>query len=95
MPCCEHCAELQRRVAALEEMVFRKHAARIAILDLLRAWPGPFTVQQIEAALKERKLEISAGPGPALTKWELEEKEKAAAAVADSALRTPQSPLNP
>jgi len=40
-------------------------------------------------------LKLFPWPGPALTKWELEEKEKAAAAVADSALRTPQSPLKP
>ena len=64
MNCCEHCAELQRRVAALEEMVFRTHRSRNAILKLLAEWPGPFTVQQIESALKEREPEISAGLKP-------------------------------
>lgn len=50
---CEHCADLVRRVAALEEMVFRTSRTRRAILRVLASWPGPFTVQQIQQALSE------------------------------------------
>ncbi len=59
--CCEHCADLLRRMAALEEQVFRKHSARNAIFRVIDAWPGPFTPQQILKALLEFEPEVAAG----------------------------------
>lgn len=53
-------AELRRRVHALEEQVFRKHAARRAVEKIVEAWPGPFTIQQIEAALKHSDPAVAA-----------------------------------
>jgi hypothetical protein len=45
--------ELERRVAALEEALFRTHKARKAIESIIKKWPGDFSIQQIESALKE------------------------------------------
>jgi len=50
--------ELRRRVASLEEMIFRKHRARRCMERIVQAWPGPFTVQQIDKALAEFHPEI-------------------------------------
>jgi hypothetical protein len=59
--CCEHCAELLRRVGALEEMVFRKHAVRKTVLRIIASWPGPFTPQQIFDAVKVFAPDQAAG----------------------------------
>jgi hypothetical protein len=47
-------ADLTRRVAALEGYCFHTQRHRAALLQLLNAWPGPFTIQQISAALEQR-----------------------------------------
>ena len=50
--------ELKRRVSALEEMLFRTHRIRKAIDHVVNNWPGPFTVQEIEKAIREFHAEV-------------------------------------
>lgn len=51
-------ADLKRRVSALEEMAFRKHRHRRCLERIVEKWPGPFTCQQIQEAVKEFHPEI-------------------------------------
>lgn len=81
---CEHCADLQRRVAALEEMVFRTHRARKIILQTIEAWPGPFTAQQIETAIKEFHPEVFSGLKPYAVTNQITRLEKTSAVVREN-----------
>jgi len=52
--------ELRRRVAALEEFIFRTKRAKNCILGIIEKWPGPFTIQQIDQAIREFNPQVAA-----------------------------------
>lgn len=58
--CCPHCEELKKRLSNLEEFVYRKHTTALAVRNTIARWPGAFTIQHIEAAIKEFKPDVFA-----------------------------------
>jgi hypothetical protein len=73
----EEITELKRRLSALEEMVFRRHRVRCAVLRIIEIWPGPFTVQSVEDVLKLKYPEAAAEMKPYEVSGHLRKLEKA------------------